>query len=194
MNVHIQIQRATKPLDDRDRPATPVGHAITPRTAAQEPQYRTQIHRHDRATEIVIPGEEIPDPIRQTQDPLPHGHFWKDVIDQVRRSLRHAPSAATGAEAAPLTGEGHESVVAARRTAEPSESTRQAAAPEKFAELLFDEPRQAFAVAERRRLCAERLEVFEDDLVKHALSGIPRLIAARRLGHSGSAGGRHANR
>jgi L-ascorbate metabolism protein UlaG (beta-lactamase superfamily) len=43
-------------------------------------------------------------------------------------------------------------------------------------------------------MLAERFEVFEDDLVKRALSGIPRLIAARRLGQSGPAGGRHANR
>ena len=76
---------------------------------------------------------------------------------------------------------------------ESSKPTRQAPAGQKVAELLFDESGQAFAVAQRRRLEAERVEVCDDNLVKDAVSGIPRLIAAGRLRHSTREGEPRAN-
>ena len=76
---------------------------------------------------------------------------------------------------------------------ESSKPTRQTPTGQKRAELLFDESGQAFTVAQRRRLDAERLEVFDDNLMKDAVSGIPRLIAAGRLRHSTREGGPCAN-
>ena len=66
--------------------------------------------------------------------------------------------------------------MAARRTPKPGEAAGQAAAAEEVAELLLDESRQPFPVAQTGGLRAERLEVIADHLVQHALRGIPRLI------------------
>jgi len=71
---------------------------------------------------------------------------------------------------------------------ESSKPTRQAPAGQKVAELLFDESGQAFTVAQRRRLRAERLEMFEDDLVKQTVRGITRLVRGRGLCHARPAG------
>jgi hypothetical protein len=83
---------------------------------------------------------------------------------------------------------------ATARTMEPREPASQATAGQEVAELLFDESRQPFTIPKRRGLCAERLEVFDDNLMKHAVSRMPRLVAAGRVGHSTPAGGPHANR
>jgi hypothetical protein len=57
---------------------------------------------------------------------------------------------------------------------ESSKPARQAPAGQKVAEPLFDESGQAFTVALRRRLETERLEVCDDNLMKHAVSRISR--------------------
>ena len=44
VNVHIQIQCAPKPLDDRHRPTPAVGDAIALCTAAQEPEHRATLY------------------------------------------------------------------------------------------------------------------------------------------------------
>jgi hypothetical protein len=88
MDMNVEIQRATKALNDGDRTAPAVGDAVTPRAAAQESEHRPEIHRHDRQTEIVIPGEEIAQPMRQAQDPLANRDVWKHVISCASRSGR----------------------------------------------------------------------------------------------------------
>ena len=182
MDVDVEIQRAApgsplrrlcavgwKSLDDRDRAAAAVRHAVSARAAAQETEHRSEIHGHDRPTEVVIPGEEIPNPMRQAQHPLPHGHVGNDVIDPVGSAFGHPAPTAARTESAPFTREGHQSIQTASLTTKPSESARQAAAAQKIAELLFDEPRQALAVSERRGLGTERLEMFEHDLIERTL-------------------------
>ena len=54
-----------------------------------------------------------PQTLRHGDHPLPHGDRWNDVIDQVRRGLRHAPAVARWADAPPLAREGHEKIVTA---------------------------------------------------------------------------------
>jgi hypothetical protein len=57
----------------------------------------------------------------------------------VRRDIGHAPAAAGGAEAAPLTREGGESVELARVAVEPEEAVGEDSACEVRAERLLDE-------------------------------------------------------
>jgi hypothetical protein len=76
-----------------------------------------------------------------------HRHVRDDVVDQMRRRLRHAPGAARGAEPAALATEGQQLVVAALAAAQPQEPVRQDAALEKGAELVLDETRQLGASA-----------------------------------------------
>ncbi len=114
--------------------------------------------------------------MRQTQDPLPHGHWREHTLHQVRGALRHAAPATARTKAAPFARERHEVIEAARPTSQPGEAAGQAAAAEKIAELLLDEPKQPFPVAQTRGLRAERLEVIPDHLEQHALRGIPRLV------------------
>ena len=82
-----------------------------------------------------------------------------------------------------LARERHQSIQSASVAMKPRESRRQAAASEKIPEFLLDEPRQAFSVAQGRRLGAERLEVLEDETVEHALRGTARLVRGRPPGH-----------
>ena len=59
---------------------------------------------------------------------------------------------------------------------------------------LLDESRQPFTVAQCCRLEAERLEMLDDNLVQHAPSGFPRLIASGRLCHPTGEGEGRAKR
>ena len=73
------------------------------------------------------------------------GTCGDDVVHQVSRRLRHAPSAARRAKAAPHAAEGDKLVVAAVAAVEAQEAMRQDAAFEEGVELVFDEPRQVGA-------------------------------------------------
>jgi len=195
MDVDVQVQRASESLDDGHSTAATIDDAIPTRATSDDAEHGAHVHGDDRATQIVIPRQHVPQPVRQTQHPLSHRHVGEHMIHQVRRAFGHAPAATTGTEPAAFAREGHEAIVAAPIAMKPCESGRgrQASAGQKVAKLLLDEPRQAFAVSKRRRLCAEALEVFDDDLVQHAVGGLPRLVARRRLGHATRAGTHRAS-
>ena len=72
-------------------------------------------------------------------------HMRDDVVDQVRRSLRHAPRAAQGTKPPALAAKGNELVVATVAAAQAQEVVRQDAALKKRVELVLDELRQAGA-------------------------------------------------
>ena len=114
--------------------------------------------------------------MRQTQNPLPHGHWREHMVHQVRGALRHAAPATARTKAAPFARERHEVIEPACRTPEPGDAGGQTATAEKVAELLLDESGQPFSVTQIRGLRAERLEVIADHLVQHALRGTARLI------------------
>ena len=70
LDVDLQVQRAAEALNDGDGPAPTVGYASVPRAATGKPEDRPDVHVHHRATQIVIPREHIPEPVRQAQGPL----------------------------------------------------------------------------------------------------------------------------
>ena len=67
------------------------------------------------------------------------------VLDQVRRSLRHAPRAARGTKPTALAAECHQLVVAAVAAAQAQEALRQDAALQEGVELVLHKLRQVGA-------------------------------------------------
>jgi hypothetical protein len=124
----------------------------------------------------VIPSKQIPEAIRQAQDPLADRHTREYVIHEVRRALGH-PAATTGrTKAASLAGERHQAAMVARVALEAREPVGKAAAGQKLAKLAFHEAWQSFALAEGGCLRAERLEVVADDAVEHGVHRSAGLI------------------
>jgi hypothetical protein len=102
VDVHVQVQGAPEALNDHDGPAPAIGDAVVPRACPQETEYGSHVHPHNRATQVVIPREQVPQTIREAQHPLPDGNVGQHMINEVRRAFGHAATAATGTEAAPL--------------------------------------------------------------------------------------------
>jgi hypothetical protein len=115
VQMDVEIQRATEALDDHHGPAAAIGDAVAALAAPEELEHRTDGHAVDRASQVVIPGQQVTQPMRQAQDPLTHWHVGKDSIDQVRGPLGHSASAAAWAESTPLAREAHELIVPAAR-------------------------------------------------------------------------------
>ena len=101
----------------------------------------------------------------------------EDAVDQVRGPLGDEAPSTTRTEGPPLARKRHEPIDAARSTLKSREPSGQPSAAQKVAELLLDEPRQAFSVAQTGCLCAKGLEVIDHDLVERALRGTPRFVA-----------------
>lgn len=72
---------AAKALNDNHGAAPAVGDSGTTCTTSQEPQHRTQGHAGYGPTRVVIPREQVSQPFRQAQDPLPHWYVGEDMID-----------------------------------------------------------------------------------------------------------------
>ena len=121
--------------------------------------------------------------MRQAQDPLTHRHIGKDVIDQMRRSLRHASAATPRTEPAALAREGDQSIQPAAGTPKAGEAASQTAAPQEVTKLLLDKLRKPLAIPQRRGLGVEGLEVVPDDPVQDG-GGIARFIGGRWLRHA----------
>jgi hypothetical protein len=107
-------------------------------------------------------------------------------------AFSHPAATATRTEAS-FTRESDQPVEAAVATAKPREPAGEPATLQKVPELLLDEPRQPFPVAQAGRLRAKGLEVIVHDLVERTLRGRPRFVARRGRGHSRPAGGRGAS-
>ena len=64
MDVDVHIERRPEPLDDRHGPAASVSDALFPRPSSEEAEHRADQDRHHRPAQRVIPGEQIPNPVR----------------------------------------------------------------------------------------------------------------------------------
>ena len=126
--------------------------------------------------------------MRQAQHPLTNRHIREDMIGEMRCAFRHAATAAPRTEAAALAREGDESIEAAGRAAKAREAAGQTAAAEEVAKLLLHEAREALAVAQRRRLRAESLEMVSDDPVQDGGRGIARRVGGRWRRHAANEG------
>ena len=193
VDVDVQIEAPAKPLDHGHRAPTTIRDAVVARAGAQEAEHGADEHGDDPAAHVVIPRQLVPQAVRQTQHPLPHGHVGEHVIEQVGGALGHPAAAATRTHRAAFTGKRDQPVEAAVAAAKPREPAGEPATPQKVPELLLDEAGQAFPVAQAGGLRAKGLEVIVHDLVERTLRGTPRFVARRGRGHARPEGGRRAN-
>ena len=169
----VQIQRPAKPLNNRHGATVYIGKAALAGAGAQMPMHLPQQHAHHGLAQVVAPGQQIPEAVRQRQDPLhPNAHSPRvggpglsnrdirdDVVHQVRGALGHAPAAAPRTEPSALARERDQALGLAPDAPESCEPASEEAARQERPKLLLDKARHALAVAEVRCLGEERLQV-----------------------------------
>ena len=101
--------------------------------------------------DLRVAGEQEAQRKRDAQHPLAHRLLGKDLIDQQRGALRHAPRAAARAEAAPLAAEHDQVLGMATVATHPQETMLETTTLEVVLELPLDILRQALALC-----CAAR--------------------------------------
>ncbi len=108
---------------------------------------------------------------------LVHRQRREEVIDQVRRGLRHVPGVARGAQPAHLAREGNEKIMPAVRAAGACETVAEDAALEVTTTFAFDIGRHALRVpVVVTRECERGLQVLLDDLVEGGLLGMAAAV------------------
>ena len=100
VNVHVQVQRRAKALDDSDGTAAAIGYSPPPRLSTQPAEHGAQLDRDHVPAERVVPCQQVPKTRRHGQDPLADRYGGKHVVDQVGRPVGHASSTTTRAESA----------------------------------------------------------------------------------------------
>ena len=163
----VQIEGSPESLDDGHGAAATIHDAGLSGYVTQEAEDSAHIDADDRAAQVVIPGQLVAKTMRQTQHPLPHGHRWEHVVDQVRGTFGHPAPATALAKPPTLTRKRYEAIKAAPGASKTGEPASETSAAQKVAELLLDKSRQPFSVTQTRRLHAERLEVIADHLIEH---------------------------
>ncbi len=58
------VEGGAEALDDGDRAAAAIRHTVVAGAAAQEAEHGAQVHRHDCAAQVMIPGQQIPNAVR----------------------------------------------------------------------------------------------------------------------------------
>ena len=102
VDVDVEVQRPAEPLDDRHGAATRSLETRGARVVPQLAEHGAEEHGAHPPAQIVVPRQPVPEPVRQTQDPLSHRHVGKDMIHEMCGPLRHPPSLQLGQSARPL--------------------------------------------------------------------------------------------
>jgi hypothetical protein len=76
VEVDVQVEHPTKSLYHRHAPTPGVRHATTASAPALPAEERVRVHAQHRATQLMVPREQIAQPVRQAEHPLTHGHPW----------------------------------------------------------------------------------------------------------------------
>ncbi len=147
---------------------------------------RTQEGAQDLARELRIPGAATAERIRKREDPLPDRYLGQDPIDEVRRGVGHATTAAGGAKSAALAREGDEAIVAACVAVDPQEAVGEQHALEVRADLAFDEAGDRGAC--RVSAGEEREALRANDLMKEGLLGLVAGVVGDGWGSAGTGG------
>jgi hypothetical protein len=93
-----------------------------------------------RATEPVVVGESVPEPVRDREHPLANGDVGgQDVVDEVHRAFGHPPPPAARTDRPALAGERHQPLERAVPAPYAGEAMSEHAAAEKLPELADDE-------------------------------------------------------
>src|SRR5262249_45996414 len=140
VEMQIELEGTAETLDKGDRPWVDGGPLVT---------------ALDRLIDVILPdggandrmdlgGEVLRSrhPVAQgdghRDDPLACRHPGEDLLDEMRRHLRHAAAGTRRTKAASLATEGHQELVLARVTAEPEKPVRQDATPQIVVKLALD--------------------------------------------------------
>jgi hypothetical protein len=183
VDVDVQIERPPESLDDRDGASARLLQAGGARVVPQQAEDGFKKDGGDLAAPVVVPREPVPQPVRETQHPLPDRDVREDVIHQMRGAFGHAAATAARTQCPPFARERHEPVEAAVAATKPREPARQEPAPEEVPKRPIDKLRHTLAVAHPGRLRQERLEVILHNPVEHAGGGATWFVARGRLSH-----------
>src|SRR5262249_25734324 len=117
-------------------------------------------------------------------DPLSCRDPGDDLLDEVRRCLRHAPAGTRGTKPPPLATEGHQQLVVARITAEPEQPVRQDTAPQVVVKFPFHIGGEAGRLGVVMQRGEKGLQVRRDHVVEHRAAGLPRCVGGHRWCHT----------
>ena len=107
-----------------------------------KPKQHTHEHAKHRVRQRVITRGGSEDGTADSAPTLAHRHPRQHLVDKTGGALRHAPPAATRAEAPARAGKRHEPLHSAVGASQAREAVRQHPAGQEISELLFHEPRQ----------------------------------------------------
>jgi hypothetical protein len=182
VKVEVKIHRPAEPLHARHHAGLSAGEPLPPGLAAIGAAERAHEAVQDGATQPMIVGQPVAQPVRDREHPLAHGHVGgQHVIYEVRCALGHSPSPAARTDRAPLAREGHQPLERAVPAPDAREAMGQHPAAQEFPELVDDEAGKTTAVRFGVHGCEELGEVRAHDAVQHT--------RRRRSGH---VGGGHA--
>src|SRR5438093_1265529 len=111
-------------------------------------------------------------------------HPGDDLLDEVRRHLRHTPPGTRGAKPAPLATEGHQHFVLAGITTQAEKPVCQDTTPQIVVKSTFHIRRQAGGLGVIRERGEKGLQVLRDHVVEHRAAGIPRYVGGHRWRHT----------
>lgn len=127
VEVEVQVHGAAEALDEGDRAGA--GGTLVEMGAADQMGGETAVHDAQDFTQgPSVGGAQEPQRDGEREHPLAQRQRRQYLIDEQRGALDHAPRAAGGAEAAPLTAEGDELFVMAHFAAHAHEAVLEAAA------------------------------------------------------------------
>jgi hypothetical protein len=80
----MQVRRTAKSLNDGHAAATRVRHTVCAGPATKVPFDGTVEDARDAAAQGVVPGEQVAEPVRDGQNPLPNVDVRQHVVHQMR--------------------------------------------------------------------------------------------------------------
>jgi hypothetical protein len=113
-------------LNDRHGPAALVRHALSRASLPlQEAEHGAHEHADHGTAQRVIPGQHVPNLVRQAEHPLAHRDGRKHVIHQMRGALRHATPTAARTHCPALARKRNQAIQAATVTPKPGKAAGQ---------------------------------------------------------------------
>jgi len=169
VEVHVQVQRAAKALDDGDRTGTAASVTRYLGSLSVEALQCTRVDREHRAAEAVIPGKPIAKLERKAQHPLSNWGSREHVVDEMGCALGHPAASAARAEAATFAGERNQPIGATVGAAKPGKPMGEHAASDEALKLTLHEQGGATLVLTSIELPEDGLKMLADDAVEHSM-------------------------
>ena len=168
MKVEVCVHRAAEALHARHHAGLSTRQALIPGTTAVRAAERAHEDVQHRATEAVVVGEPVPEPVRNREHPLADGDVGgQHVVDEVHRALGHPPPPAARTDRAALARERDQPLERTVPASYAGEAVSEHSAAEKLPELVDDEAGHPTAVRFGVQGREEFDEVRADDAVEH---------------------------